>query len=118
MYPFDTLKTQIQSYTVVGSGGESSAGTPQTKTSNLMSALRHNFRNNYTAGFGRLWRGVQAMAIGVVPAHALYFSSYEVIKELFLERQPDQSKNLNIFGSSVAGASAALSHDAGTFVCV
>mmetsp|Transcript_27034 Transcript_27034/g.46118 ORF Transcript_27034/g.46118 Transcript_27034/m.46118 type:complete len:633 (+) Transcript_27034:138-2036(+) len=34
------------------------------------------------AGFKRLWRGVQTMFVGCIPAHALYFSSYEVIKSI------------------------------------
>ena len=97
------------------------------------------------AGFGRLWRGVQTMMIGCVralllycnvfyiysclislckhnfqiPAHALYFSSYEAVKALFLERDNDmsigsgtqQSQNLGATGSAVAGATAAFCHD-------
>jgi solute carrier family 25 iron transporter 28/37 len=35
-------------------------------------------------GFKRLWRGVQAMFLGCIPAHALYFSSYEIIKSICL----------------------------------
>lgn len=38
-----------------------------------------------STGFKRLWRGVQTMFIGCVPAHALYFSSYEIIKSMSLE---------------------------------
>ncbi|KAL3793703.1 hypothetical protein ACHAW5_008050 [Stephanodiscus triporus] len=32
------------------------------------------------AGVRRLFRGVQTMFLGCVPAHALYFSSYEIVK--------------------------------------
>ena len=111
MYPVDTLKTQIQSYTAASA---ESAGTHSS--SSMMGALRHHFQAKNTsnsAAFARLWRGVQAMVLGCIPAHAMYFSSYEGIKEFFLYRQEGDSKNLGAFGSSVAGATAALSHDAG-----
>mmetsp|Transcript_19221 Transcript_19221/g.18463 ORF Transcript_19221/g.18463 Transcript_19221/m.18463 type:complete len:430 (-) Transcript_19221:91-1380(-) len=48
-------------------------------------------------GYGRLWRGVQTMAVGCVPAHALYFSLYEFFKPQ---------------NAALAGAAAALGHDA------
>ena len=38
-------------------------------------------------GFKRLWRGVQAMFLGCIPAHALYFSSYEIIKSMCTDQQ-------------------------------
>lgn len=69
-------------------------------------------------GFGRLWRGVQTMAVGCAPAHALYFSSYEAIKGLFLYNPSNNHNNnhnhphhLSPFGSSVAGATATFFHD-------
>jgi hypothetical protein len=57
------------------------------------------------------------MAIGCIPAHAMYFSSYEVIKSLFLKEQQQQgdddasTNNLGALGSTVAGATAAFFHD-------
>ena len=45
-----------------------------------VSAVSHP--NNSSAGFKRLWRGVQTMFVGCIPAHALYFSSYEIIKSM------------------------------------
>jgi solute carrier family 25 iron transporter 28/37 len=70
-------------------------------------------------GFTRLWRGVQSVIYGCIPAHALYFSSYEAIKAVFQERQhaghtstvSTESNNLGPLGSSVAGATAAFCHD-------
>lgn len=103
MYPFDTVKTFLQSFTA------ESTSRHAANEASMIGVLR-------TVSFGRLWRGVQAMAIGCIPAHAMYFSSYEMIKEIFLKRQKDDSKNLGALGSSVAGAAAALSHDAGTSI--
>lgn len=141
MYPFDTLKTQIQSYcadcpaavTATATSTEAAAakqamirGVAMTESAaaapapgSMMGALQHHFdaTTSNTAAFGRLWRGAQAMAVGCIPAHALYFSSYEVIKAFFLQRQADDassSKNLGALGSTVAGSTAALCHDAGT----
>uniref|UniRef100_A0A7S2EGN0 Mitochondrial carrier protein n=1 Tax=Trieres chinensis TaxID=1514140 RepID=A0A7S2EGN0_TRICV len=76
-------------------------------------------------GVLRLWRGVQTMAVGCVPAHALYFSSYEAVKSLFLEGErrrlhdatpgqqppPQQQLHLGPVGSATAGATAAFCHD-------
>jgi len=70
--------------------------------------------NHYSTGFIRLWRGVQTMAVGCAPAHALYFSSYEMVKSLFLTHQnndQDIQHHLSPLGSSVAGATATLFHD-------
>jgi solute carrier family 25 (mitochondrial iron transporter), member 28/37 len=60
------------------------------------------------AGWVRLWRGVETMILGCIPAHALYFSSYEVVKAAFTSRETGQVSPL---GSSLAGAAAVVSHD-------
>jgi len=76
-------------------------------------------------GFSRLWRGVRAVAVGCVPAHALYFSTYEASKSVLLDldldgrmqnqlqnqSQQQQSLNLGIIGGSIAGGVATVSHD-------
>ena len=54
-----------------------------------------------TAGLARLWRGVQTMFIGCIPAHALYFSSYEFVKA----QSPNQEEITPLI-SSLAGAAA------------
>ena len=74
-----------------------------------------------TTGIARLWRGVQTMAVGCAPAHALYFSSYEIVKNLFLNQQNKfgsnaphqihQQHHLSPIGSAVAGATATFFHD-------
>jgi len=134
MYPFDTLKTQIQSYCVdcpieaaaktteastqaIRTAATESAASPAA--SGMLGALRYHFNatTSSTAAFGRLWRGAQVMALGCIPAHALYFSSYEMIKSFFLNHQDDaSSNNLGALGSTVAGMTAALCHDTGTFL--
>jgi len=59
------------------------------------------------AGFPRLWRGVHSIIIGCIPAHALYFSSYELIKHATL----DSNGHVTTYGSAMAGGVSAVSHD-------
>ena len=58
-------------------------------------------------GMSRLWRGVEAILIGCIPAHALYFSSYEIVKAATLDKQGQVTG----WGSSLAGAAAVFGHD-------
>lgn len=60
-----------------------------------------------TVGISRLWRGVQTILIGCIPAHALYFSSYEMVKAATL----DKNGNVTTYGSALAGGAAVISHD-------
>jgi solute carrier family 25 iron transporter 28/37 len=139
LYPVDTIKTQMQAFCADcpansaksnASAAASAARPPPNGMWNTMKQLtmQANERVVKTAstdisasvGFGRLWRGVQTMMVGCIPAHALYFSSYEAVKAVFLERDNEttsnssdgqQSQNLGPMGSAVAGATAAFCHD-------
>jgi len=81
-----------------------------------------NTINNNNAGFKRLWRGVQTMFVGCIPAHALYFSSYEAIKSFcttdqYRQGHPQQHTNhvghdtLSPTQAMLAGGVATLLHD-------
>jgi solute carrier family 25 iron transporter 28/37 len=61
-----------------------------------------------TVGISRLWRGVQTILVGCIPAHALYFSAYEMVKTATLDPATGQ---VTTYGSALAGASAVLAHD-------
>ena len=180
MYPFDTIKTYIQTtkknnissihssthHRAVTAAATTTATTEAirkpgrvlsaaakttttTTASASASAIPHSSMSMWTilrshvqstSEFGRLWRGAQAMATGCIPAHALYFSSYEAIKSFFLttkgqttttttsaagQQQKQKQKNttdnnnnnnnstntLGPFGSAVAGSTAAFCHD-------
>jgi solute carrier family 25 (mitochondrial iron transporter), member 28/37 len=73
MFPVDTLKTHMQ------------AGAPPCRpVLSLRAALR-----NAVAGEGgvlALYRGLPAMALGAGPAHAVYFSVYELAKSALTDR--------------------------------
>ena len=58
-------------------------------------------------GVSRLWRGVQAILIGCIPAHAAYFSAYESVKHA----TKSKDGQVTAWGSSAAGAAAVLAHD-------
>jgi len=73
MYPVDTIKTHIQAY----------GGTTQgiKKISVPMSTTFKNLVEK--GGIVRLFRGINAIAIGAAPAHAVHFATYEEFKSLF-----------------------------------
>jgi len=73
-------------------------------------------RSHFSAhGFFRLWRGVQTMFIGCIPAHALHFSAYEMVKAAMTTATIDKDGTphaaVSPLGSSLAGAAAVLAHD-------
>jgi solute carrier family 25 iron transporter 28/37 len=70
----------------------------------LMTTTVSPTTNNTTTGVSRLLRGVQAILLGCVPAHALYFSLYEGVKKF-------QNGQLTYVGSLVAGGAATMGHD-------
>ena len=94
MYPFDNVKTHMQC--------NQCPGRPACPTSvSRSTTLRDTFRSIVAyAPEGsmpgpdggprvlRLWRGVHTMFLGCVPAHALYFSSFEVSKRFLGADQP------------------------------
>merc|ERR1711907_211986 len=59
-------------------------------------------------GVFRLWRGCSTMLIGCIPAHAVYFSMYEAIKEFAGANKPGHHP----FAAALAGGSATVAHDA------
>lgn len=60
-------------------------------------------------GMTRLWRGVESILLGCIPAHALYFSVYETLKAA--APRNSQTGEVATWASSLTGAAATLSHD-------
>ena len=60
-------------------------------------------------GVFRPIRGMSAMVVGAGPAHALYFSCYEFIKDKLLSSKGHSELNLAAYGT--AGCIATLLHD-------
>ncbi|XP_011863963.1 PREDICTED: mitoferrin-1 isoform X2 [Vollenhovia emeryi] len=93
MYPFDSVKTRMQALTP-GPGGGRGVGEV------LCRMIRQE-------GVLRPIRGVSAVVAGAGPAHALYFSCYECLKEKF--KSPRAQFNHLVYGA--AGCVATVLHD-------
>lgn len=97
MYPIDCVKTRMQSL----------HPEPGARYRNVMDALRQIVR---TEGVWRPIRGVNVLAVGAGPAHALYFACYEKIK-FSLSNAIHPGTNSH-FANGVAGCMATVLHDA------
>ncbi|XP_019871725.1 mitoferrin-1 [Aethina tumida] len=93
MYPLDSVKTRMQS--LVTSGRE---GISET----LLRMIRHE-------GMLRPVRGMSAMVVGAGPSHALYFSSYEYLKNTLVKYSSSEKYHTAVYGAS--GCIATLLHD-------
>ena len=69
MYPVDVVKTRMQAL---------ACNTPKFQSKSIVRNILFMAREE---GFWRPVQGVQAMAMGAGPAHAMYFLSYETMKE-------------------------------------
>ncbi|KAK0084725.1 hypothetical protein PV325_006534 [Microctonus aethiopoides] len=94
MYPLDSVKTRMQALTPGPGGGGGVRGV-------LSQMIRQE-------GILRVFRGVSVMVAGAGPAHALYFSCYEFIKNRMITKTPSQVNHL-VYGA--AGCVATLLHD-------
>ncbi|KAI4794933.1 hypothetical protein KUCAC02_031727 [Chaenocephalus aceratus] len=97
MYPIDCVKTRMQSL----------HPEPGARYRNVMDGLRQIVR---TEGVWRPIRGVNVLAVGAGPAHALYFACYEKIK-LSLSDAIHPGANSH-FANGAAGCMATVLHDA------
>jgi len=95
-------------------GANNSAGEINISTI----AQPRNTNSTSSAGVKRLWRGVQTMFVGCIPAHALYFSSYEAIKSMCTDHQKQHQEGNHVGHDTLspaqamfAGTVATLLHD-------
>ncbi|XP_053985476.1 mitoferrin-1-like [Hylaeus volcanicus] len=95
MYPFDCLKTRMQAFTP----GQSAGGRMRDVWTKMVRQ----------EGFLRSIRGMSVMVVGAGPAHALYFSCYEIIKDKLLISRSHNEFNLTAYGT--AGFIATILHD-------
>ncbi|GAA0178734.1 hypothetical protein LIER_29877 [Lithospermum erythrorhizon] len=77
MFPVDTVKTQMQALT-----------SCPLKSVSVVDALKSIMKADGVGGF---YRGIGAMALGAGPAHAVYFSVYEVCKKAFSRENSNNS---------------------------
>jgi len=79
-------------------------------------AMKNIQQLKVSKGYTRLWRGVQTMTTGCIPAHALYFSSYEFTKDALSTTTIHPTTgaaqtHLGTLGASAAGATSTFFHD-------
>ncbi|KHN83977.1 Mitoferrin [Toxocara canis] len=96
MFPFDSIKTRLQSL----------CPCPEMKCPSAMHGLVSIVRRE---GWLRPLRGINAMAVGAGPAHAVYFTVYEKSK-LFLNGNANGA--FSGLSYAISGALATIFHDA------
>lgn len=89
MFPIDTIKTRIQAL---------------SGSSTIRQALSSILKIEGPAG---LYRGIGAMGLGAGPAHAIYFTVYELCKEGFSIKSPN-----NPIGHGISGICATVASEA------
>jgi len=97
IYPIDTVKTHMQcpdcpgdSGCPKGMKGKPPVPNPTLNNNSIKEVLRTLTQSNHASPPNplRMWRGVQTMFYGCVPAHALYFTSFELTKKYFGADKP------------------------------
>mmetsp|Transcript_22810 Transcript_22810/g.31589 ORF Transcript_22810/g.31589 Transcript_22810/m.31589 type:complete len:341 (-) Transcript_22810:281-1303(-) len=96
MYPIDTLKTHVQCH------------KPRQECSSRFICRSFSAIDFIQKqGVLRLWRGVNTMILGCIPAHAAYFSVVELCKESFGVNRPGHHP----LAAAATGAIASVFHD-------
>lgn len=95
MYPLDSVKTRMQALKPGPGGG-----------GGIVKVLKSMIHQE---GVLRPVRGMSAMVVGAGPAHALYFSCYEFIKNKLLSSW--DHPELNVLAYGTAGCVSTLLHD-------
>ncbi|KAK9758414.1 hypothetical protein RND81_01G228000 [Saponaria officinalis] len=93
MFPVDTIKTRMQAL-----------GSCPIKSAGVGAAFRSILKSDGPAG---LYRGIAAMGLGAGPAHAVYFSVYELCKKALSGGNPK-----NHLAHAASGVCATVMSDA------
>ncbi|KAF8311357.1 mitochondrial carrier [Clavulina sp. PMI_390] len=95
MFPVDSIKTRMQVFSASPAAVYSGIGNAFTRISS-------------TEGSRALWRGVASVIAGAGPAHAVYFGTYEGVKEL----AGGNREGHQFAATALAGACATITSDA------
>ncbi|XP_074267831.1 uncharacterized protein LOC141591418 [Silene latifolia] len=93
MFPVDTIKTRMQAL-----------GSCPIKSVGVRTAFRAILKSDGPSGF---YRGIAAMGLGAGPAHAVYFSVYELCKKALSKGNPN-----NHLAHAASGVCATVMSDA------
>ncbi|KAI9798819.1 MAG: hypothetical protein M1825_004992 [Sarcosagium campestre] len=96
MYPVDAIKTRMQ----VINPSPSAVYTGIANAASRMSS---------TEGVRSLWRGISSVALGAGPAHAVYFVTYEVVKQ---NMGGNEGSDHHPLAAATSGACATVASDA------
>ena len=77
------------------------SGKKSLKFLDTMSILRRE------EGLLRFWKGAQVIASGCIPAHAAYFTSYELLKQKFHYK----NEKYDFITTGIIGALTTFTHD-------
>jgi len=120
MFPMDTIKTvmQVRQSRLPTLAVESGAVTGGSAGSTCPGVVGHWASLTQSGGMGRMWRGVQTMFTGCIPAHAAYFSVYEGCKAAFnAESAAPPSSSIIISSSSADGDKSGNSSSSSSSCC-
>ncbi|CBQ70459.1 probable MRS4-Protein of the mitochondrial carrier family (MCF) [Sporisorium reilianum SRZ2] len=95
MYPVDVIRTRMQVL----------SATPAATYTGVIQAFN---RISSLEGMRTLWRGVASVIMGAGPAHAVYFGTYETVKEA----TGGNREGHQFASTAFAGASATVAADA------
>lgn len=95
MYPVDVIRTRMQVL----------SATPAATYTGVIQAFN---RISSAEGMRTLWRGVASVIMGAGPAHAVYFGTYETVKEA----TGGNREGHQFASTAFAGASATIAADA------
>ncbi|KAF2835926.1 mitochondrial carrier [Patellaria atrata CBS 101060] len=98
MYPIDLLKTRLQ---VINP-------SPTAVYSGVSNAIMTISR---VEGIRTLWRGLSSVVVGAGPAHAVYFASYETVKQAMGGNTGGKHEH-HPLAAAVSGAAATITSDA------
>ncbi|THC95130.1 hypothetical protein EYZ11_005373 [Aspergillus tanneri] len=96
MYPVDLLKTRMQVL-------HPTTGGLYTGITNAVSTIYR------IEGWRTLWKGVSSVIVGAGPAHAVYFGTYEVVKEL---AGGNVDEGHHPIAAALSGSAATIASDA------
>ena len=95
MFPVDVVRTRMQVLSTV----------PDANYASMTNAIS---RILTVEGFRALWRGIASVILGAGPAHALYFGTYELVKE----STGGNREGHQFTSTAFAGAAATIASDA------
>lgn len=87
IFPVDSIKVSIRKdhkavYMLIGRALQTRMQVFTTQPAAIYTGMTNAFsRITNTEGASRLWRGVWSVILGAGPAHAVYFGTYEAVKD-------------------------------------